>query len=81
MTAFAARITLTMIQGRPLEVAARNVFGVQKSGSGALIEFWHRPEDADPWQSVAHVKETPEQVRELLRKAFALDRKMRDWKK
>jgi hypothetical protein len=74
-------ITLHMIQGGLLTLKPADVFGVAKSGSGSVVGFWNRPEGADPWQSVAHVTETPEAIKAALRKAYALDKKLREWKR
>ena len=68
-------VKLTLIQGRPLTVRALDIFGVAKSGSGAHVEFWNRPEDSDPWQSGAFVRETPGEVRALRKAALAANDK------
>lgn len=81
MSAAGTTITLAMIQGRMITIPARNVFGVKACGNGSMVEFTERPEDGDPWQTAAHVRETPEEIKPMIRKALGTDRKLRDWKK
>ena len=76
-----AKITLRSIQGGLLTIRPADVFCVAKCGSGSVVEFLVRPEGEEPWKSSSHVLETPGEIRPLYRKALALDRKLKGWKR